>query len=315
MISYNTQPGWALRQPLREMALTLQQLDPANGSALHAMQWIENALGQRKDSYGQYLLDVVRDAKAKGEQQLKFDDLGPINDPCYFSQFVHWCEQSGLTYVGDADSTLAQTTLLSAAAQTQLRSLAHNSLLHEQMSDFLTGRTFRCSVVCRAEAKRTAPTSDELAQLCIEPLMPIPPTGNATTDALGSAIEHAAPSCKSLHELLSANTLTSLPEAISVMVKMLQLGMIRLRCDAIAIAEEMPIKPRLSSLNQDHLKTGKPIVDAFHRPCLLSPSDRTWLQQCDGALSFEQLMQRCSSAQVEACHALLNHLHQRGLLL
>lgn len=315
MISYNTQPGWALRQPLREMALTLQQLDPTNGTALHAMQWIENALEQRTDSYGQYLLDVVRDAKAKGEQQLKFDDLGPLNDPCYFSQFVHWCEQSGLTYVGEADSTLAQSSLHSASAQTQLRALAHNALLHEQMSDFLTGRTFRCSVVCRTDATRTAPTPDELAQLCLEPLMPIPPTGNTAIDALGSAIERAAPSCRSLRELLPSTTLTSLPEAISVMMKMLQLGMIRLRFDAIFIAEDMPAQPCLNSLNQDHLHTGKPIVDAFHRPCLLSPSDRAWLQQCDGSISFEQLMQRCSPAQVEACHALLNHLHQRGLLL
>lgn len=315
MISYNTQPGWSLRQPLREMALTLRQLDPANGSAAGALQWINNALAERTDFYGKYLLDIVRDTQAKGEEQLKFDDLAPINDPCYFSQFVHWCEQAGLAYVGEADSTLAQTSLLSSTANTQLRTLAHNALLHEQMTDFLTGRTFRCSVICRTDATRTTPTLEELAQLSIEPLMPIIPTGNPSVDALGTAIENAAPDCRPLADLLKSSSLLDLTEAIPIVLRLLLLGMIRLRCDAIAIADEMPSHPRLDSLNRNHLKTGKPIVDAFHRPCLLSPADRAWLLQCDGSLSFEKLMQRCAPAQVEACHALLEHLHRRGLLL
>jgi len=316
MLSYNTQPGWALRQPLREMALTLQQLDSAQGSAMTALQWIESALDHRADPYGQYLLEIVRDTQAKGEQQLKFDDLAPVNDPCYFSQFVHWCEQAGLNYVGEADSTLAQTSLLSSTAKSQLRSLANNPLLHEQMTDFLTGRTFHCSVICRNDATRIAPTAEELAALCIESLMPVPPTGNAATDAMSAAIFSSEPCSLSINDLLQKAPTLSPQEAISISLRLLQLGMIRLRSEPVIFPSDMPSHPRFSALNYDHLATGKPIVDAFHRPCLLSPSDRAWLRSCDGSHSFEQLMKRCQNdEQVEACHALLAHLHRRGLFV
>ena len=316
MISYNTQPGWALRQPLREMAITLRQLDPHDNSALGAMQWIENALDQRDDSYGRHLLEIVQDAMAKGEQQLKFDDLGPVNDPCYFSQFVHWCEQSQLTYLGDADTTLSKVSLLGNAAQSQLRNLASNPLLHEQMTDFLTGRTFRCSVICRHDAERHTPTPEELSTLCIEALMEIPPTGNTATDALSRSITTAAPNCLSLAELLEKTPSISLQDAIPIVMRMAQLGMIRLRREPIRIDPEMPTHPRLSALNLDHLKRARPIVDAFHRPCQLSLNDRTYLQQCDGSISFDQLIEGCRSpAQINALHALLAHSHERGLFL
>lgn len=316
MISYNTQPGWALRQPLREMTLTLQQLDLAHGSADKALQWIEGALDSREDPYAQYLLETVRDTRAKGEQQLKFDDLAPVNDPCYFSQFFHWCDQAGLAYVGEADSTLPQTSLLSAAAKAQLQGLAGSPLLLEQMTDFLTGRTFRCSVICRKEATRAAASIEELGGLCIETLVPIPTTGNATTDAFVHAITASEPSCLSLHDLVKKTSGVSLRDALTITMQLLQLGMIRLRNVPVLITEEMPESLRLSALNLDHIAHGKPIVDAFHRPCAVSPSDRVFLRPCDGSVGFGQLMQGCrSSEQVEALHALLAHLHHRGLFL
>lgn len=316
MISYNTQPGWALRQPLREMTLTLQQLDLTQGSADKALQWMESALDSRDDPYARYLLETVRDTRAKGEQQLKYDDLATVNDPCYFSQFFHWCDQAGLTYVGEADSTLAQTSLLSAAAKAQLQTLAGSPLLLEQMTDFLTGRTFRCSVICRKNAARTAATAEELAALCIETLVPLPTTGNPTTDAFVHAISSSEPSCLSVNDLLKKAPAVSLRDALTITMQLLQLGMIRLRSTPVIIGEEMPDSPRLSALNLDHIAHDKPIVDAFHRPCVLSPSDRLFLRLCDGSVGFGDLMKGCrSSEQVEALHALLAHLHQRGLFL
>ncbi len=316
MISYNTQPGWALRQPLREMTLTLQQLDLAQGSADKALQWIESALDSSEDPYAHYLLETVRDTRAKGEQQLKFDDLAAVNDPCYFSQFFHWCDQAGLAYVGEADSTLSQTSLLSTAAKTQLQALAGSPLLLEQMTDFLTGRTFRCSVICRKDAARSAATIEELATLCIETLVPLPSTGNNTTDAFVHAISASEPSCLSVNDLLQKAPHLSHRDALTITMQLLQLGMIRLRSMPVIIAEEMPASLRLSALNLDHIAHDKPIVDAFHRPCVLSPSDRVFLRPCDGSIGFDHLMKGCrGSEQVEALHALLAHLHQRGLFL
>lgn len=313
MISYNTQPGWALRQPLREMTMALQSLHPDSVQALH---WLEKSLTSRHDAYAQYLREIIQDTRAKGTQQLKFDDLAPINDPCYFSQFIHWCEQSGLTYLGETDSTLANTEILDAAAQQSLRSLGGNPLLLEQMTDFLTGRTFRCSLIARSDVTRNTPTPEEIAALCLEALMPIPSTGHPATDALTTAITQAEPHCLPLRDLLASSPQLTLTDAIPRSLRLLHLGMIRLRQSPISVTAEMPAHPRLGPLNLDHLAQGKPIVDAFHRPCQLSPNDRNWLRLCDGTISFEQLMKACrDDRQRHALHELLAHLHQRGLFL
>jgi trans-aconitate methyltransferase len=313
MISYNTQPGWSLRQPLREMTMALQSVHPSAEQALH---WLEKSLTSRNDAYAHYLREIIQDTRAKGEQQLKFDDLAPVNDPCYFSQFIHWCEQSGLTYLGETDCTLANTELLDASAQQSLRELSGHPLLFEQMSDFLTGRTFRCSLIARSDVSRRIPTPDELAALSLEALMPIPSTGHPATDALTNAITQAEPNCLPLHDLLVSTPHLSIADAIPLTLRLQHLGMLRLRHSPISIAAETPSHPRLSPLNLDHLAQGKPIVDAFHRPCQLSANDRNWLRLCDGTISFEQLMKACrDDTQRHALHELLAHLHQRGLFL
>lgn len=314
MISYNTLPGWALRQPLREMTLALQQTPLHRGSACSVLQSIAQSLDGRDDAYARHLLEIVSDTHAKGEAQLKHDDLAPQNDPCYFSQFFHWIQQSGLAYVGEADSTLPRISQLGSAARQQLQSLATNPLLMEQMSDFLTGRSFRCSVICRADAHRAAPSPEELAAICIERLMPIPATGNNATDAFAQAVMRAAPACLPIKNLLEKTPCIDIAEALKLTLSLLSLGMIRVRRTPILMCDEMPEYPRLSALNLDHLKQGKPIVDAFHRPCQLAPNDRNWLRLCDGSVSFEQLMKACrGDGQLEALHELLVHMNERGL--
>ncbi|MFM2169994.1 MAG: hypothetical protein RI957_223 [Verrucomicrobiota bacterium] len=313
MISYNTQPGWAMRQPLREMTMALQHLPAHQGSACSALHWIERSLDERQDAYGLHLLETAKDARAKGETQLAFDDIASINDAFYFSQFYHMCRQNRLMHLGESDSTLPRLSLLDTTAREQLQSLAGNPLLMEQMTDFLTGRSFRCSVICRDNAVRTPATADELSTLCIEQILAIPETGNGTTDAFSEAITRAAPSCVPIRELLASLPHISPQQALSMTATLHSLGMIRLRDKPIMLSDEIPSHPRLSQLNLDHLEQGKAVVDAFHRPCLLSTNDRNWLRLCDGTMSFEQLIQSCrNDAQVSALHALLVHMNERG---
>jgi len=316
MISYNTQPGWALRQPLREMTMALQQRSSHQGSACSALEWIERALDGRNDAYGHDLLETTRDSLAKGEAQLKFDDLYPINDAFYFSQFFHICQQNGLIYVGEADSTLPRISLLHSTAKAQLQSLADNPILMEQMTDFLTGRSFRCSVICRNDAERRAASPEELAALSIERLMPIPATGHDRTDAFSQAILRAAPSSIPMGDLLASLPDVPVQQAMKMTGTLLSLGMIRLRDRPVLLSDEMPSHPRLSVLNLDHLKRGKPIVDAFHRSCLVSPNDREWLLLCNGSVSFEQLIKSCRHEdQISALHEMLAHMNERGLFV
>jgi hypothetical protein len=168
----------------------------------------------------------------------------------------------------------------------------------------------------RQDAPRRQATLEELSGLGVEALMEFPTTGHAMTDAFCAALAESAPHCCSIADLASQVGDLSVQDAVAICMSLLQLGMIRLRLHLIHIETEMPSHPQLSKLNLDHLASGKPIVDAFHRPCLLSTQDRAWLMRCDGSHSFEALMKSCSDdAQRAALHEMLSHLLQRGLLI
>lgn len=315
MISYNTQPGWSLRQPLREMTQTLRNLPACKGSAMTALDLIENAMEGTDTDYGMYLLSLVRDAKAKGEQQLKFDDLGPINDPCYFSQFIQWCDAAGLKYVSESDIALSNPAMLPEGAKSLLPNLRSDPMMQQQLADFFTGRTFRTSLVCKKEALLQQPDWEEVSQFSIELLLPIPETGNAITDQIGRVINEAQPDCLPIRQLLSRIDSCGPEQAVTVMLQLAQLGLLRLRSVGHSYSREIPERPQLSPLNLIHLREGKPIVDAMHNPCKLSKNDLELLAYCDGQHSFDAIMRKCKSEkQVEAAHALLQHMLDRGLL-
>jgi 2-polyprenyl-3-methyl-5-hydroxy-6-metoxy-1,4-benzoquinol methylase len=315
MISYNTQPGWALRQPLREMTNALRHMPACKNSSILALDLIESAMEGTDTDYGKYLISLIKDAKAKGEQQLKFDDLGPINDPCYFSQFVQWCQAAGLKYVSESDIALSNPAMLPEGAKSLLPNLRNDPLLQQQLADFFTGRTFRTSLICRADANLWQPTWEEVAEFSIELLMPIPATGNPITDRIAEVIHQEQPDCVPMRELL-ADIQTCEPEqAVTVILQLAQLGILRLRSIPYRSLQSMPEHPRLSLLNEHYLKAGLSIVDAMHNPCKIAPSDRKVLLNCNGINSFDDIMRQCADEkQVQSAHALLQFMNDRGLL-
>jgi trans-aconitate methyltransferase len=316
MISYNTQPGWALRQPLREMTLSLRHHPLAQGSAEVALAQMKQALSTRQDAYARYLHEVIDDTLAKGERQLAHDDLAAVCDPCYFTQFVHWTTGAQLRYLGETDSTLSPWPQLDHNALTQLALVKDQPLLHEQFIDFLTGRTFRTSLLGHASASLAPATQEEMAALIVEPIALPETTGDAHTDAFLLALHDTPPSTASIREITTRARSLSLAQAVTVATRLLALGLIRLHVTAPRISQEMPSHPQLSLLNRDHLAHEKPLVDAYHRPCHFRPNDRRWLARCDGQHSFEDLMKLArDDAEVRSLHALLQHLLDRGLLL
>jgi SAM-dependent methyltransferase len=316
MISYNTLPGWSLRMPLRDITQTLRRLPSCHDSSIAALDLLGSAMRGTDSAYGKYLQAIIRDARAKGEQQLKFDDLAPVVDPCYFSQFVHWCRQAGLKYLHESNLALGSPALLPEGAAPVLQELRADPLLQQQLADFFTGRTFRTSLVCRHNAALQTPDFQTLMRLCVEVLVPLPETGNAVTDRVCDALRATQPQCVSIASWIDQVDSCSPEQAVSVILQLAQLGMVRLRSTPVTFSELIPEKPALSAWNREFLNQQNPVVDAFHLPCQFAADDRAILQSCDGSRSFAEIIASCkNSGQIDAAHALFLHLSRRGLLL
>ncbi len=155
-VSYNVYPGWFSREPLMQ----LMQLDAqyVNDPQL-AMTVVDSVLGffeQAMANDGQLHAPIIRHElkalRAKRPDVLFHDELGQVNDPCYFLQFVQWADSCGLSYLGDADfaSTWPDNwprPFREAAARYKL-----DRLRTEQHLDVFLHRRFRMSLLVRSDA-------------------------------------------------------------------------------------------------------------------------------------------------------------------
>src|SRR6185295_2729880 len=83
------------------------------------------------------------------------DERGEVNEPIYFEQFVHQIEAHGLKHVAPASPSMEMLRWVSPAQLAKIKSFTNSELEREQYMDFMTGPTFRSSVICHAEAHVT----------------------------------------------------------------------------------------------------------------------------------------------------------------
>lgn len=167
-ISYNCYPGWHLQEGLRMLAQT-EPHSPAEPCAgvermLHVLEQAKPAYAQAP--HGALLDSTLRRLRAKPHDVLIHDELGPVNDPCYFLQFVGWAGECGLHYLGDADFATDWPDAWPESLRNVLREHGYGRLHAQQYLDFVANRSFRQSLLCRADR----PTFDRPDPLAVESL-------------------------------------------------------------------------------------------------------------------------------------------------
>jgi len=81
------------------------------------------------------------------------DDLGPVNQPFYFHEFMAGAARHHLQFLAEADLPDMQVWGLTEEANTVVSNLEQcNLIAREQYLDFITGRAFRQTLLCREEA-------------------------------------------------------------------------------------------------------------------------------------------------------------------
>jgi methyltransferase-like protein/2-polyprenyl-3-methyl-5-hydroxy-6-metoxy-1,4-benzoquinol methylase len=154
-VSYNTFPGWRLRQMMREM------MQYHTASCSNPQQTIQQAralvqfLAGSSDtasSYGRFLAEELRGVVERPGSGLYHDDLASINDPVYFFQFAEHAAKHGLQFLTETQFIVNQEINAPPEMRETLSRLATDVVQREQYLDFLECRRFRQTLLCHDHA-------------------------------------------------------------------------------------------------------------------------------------------------------------------
>jgi SAM-dependent methyltransferase len=170
-VSYNAYPGNHSRQMAREMMLYVaaRSADPASQIRV-ARQSLATLATSRPEGelYGNLLREELKRIAELRDEHLFHDDLEPNNTPLYFHQFVEHARRHGLKYLSESeysetaagvahDARTAQAMAALMATSGNRGGGAHPAtddeqlvLDREQFADFVRGRAFRRTLLCRA---------------------------------------------------------------------------------------------------------------------------------------------------------------------
>lgn len=160
-VSYNCYPGWYLREPLRALMLfATRGLDASPHQLVsHARALAEVVVRTSLDLesrlpggplYARVLARELEFIAERPDDYVAHEHLEPTNSPVLFTQFVEHAAAHGLQYLGDAWPLRMALQELPADVASEFATLAPGYLEREQLLDFVHGRTFRESLLCRS---------------------------------------------------------------------------------------------------------------------------------------------------------------------
>lgn len=157
-ISYNTYPGWKYREVIRDAMM---------------FRGANRGTPQEKLSYARGMIDFLHDKshpdsltrkninevlpilKNSQDYYLIHEFLEHCNFPCYFHEFLDRAQKNGLHYLAESQPSCMFLSNFSAEISEPLLRECHGSQVAvEQHLDFLTGRSFRQTILLK-EPKAT----------------------------------------------------------------------------------------------------------------------------------------------------------------
>jgi methyltransferase-like protein/ubiquinone/menaquinone biosynthesis C-methylase UbiE len=153
-VSYNTYPGWHMRESVRHMmryhAMPFQEPQERIAQARALLDFLVGAVPQEGSAYGQMLggeLDLLRRC---ADWYLYHEHLEPTNAPLYFHQFAERAAGVGLQYLAEADFAAMLTARFPPPVAQTLERISADIVHLEQYMDFVRNRHFRQTLLCRA---------------------------------------------------------------------------------------------------------------------------------------------------------------------
>lgn len=158
-ISYNTLPGWHMRQVTRDMLLFhargTNDPDEQVRRSYELIELLSESVGETNDAHSLFLRSAREHLHEYVDRPhyLMHEYFEEHNIPVYFHDFATDAMRHGLQYLADAEPHVTEVDNLTADVATKLRSFSSSRIELEQYLDFVVNRMFRRTLLCHAEAK------------------------------------------------------------------------------------------------------------------------------------------------------------------
>jgi methyltransferase-like protein len=152
-VSYNALPGGRLREALRDMLVFHTEELTEPGERIVQARALLSFLVEGSPAgheLGALMRDQAERLLDRGDASLLHDELAAVNDAVYFHEFAAHAARHDLQYLAEADFFEMQIGAASAPAADALLAV-EDPVRREQYLDFLKGRMFRQTLLCRAE--------------------------------------------------------------------------------------------------------------------------------------------------------------------
>ena len=182
-VSYNALPGGRLSGALRDMLVfhTAGLDDPAERvEQARALLRLLIAGWSDGHEFGAIMRRQGERLLERSDATLIHDELAAVNEPVYFHRFAADAARHGLQYLAEADFFEMQTGVLPEPVSDQLLAVK-DPIRREQYLDFIKGRMFRQTLLCRAEVDPD-PSPQPLVLEGLAVASPAKPTGDPDRD-------------------------------------------------------------------------------------------------------------------------------------
>ncbi|QLB13937.1 hypothetical protein A6A11_07870 [Bisgaardia hudsonensis] len=156
-ISYNTYPGWHLKDMAKELMLfgSNSDLDRASRvpQSLELLKYTKNIISKKNTALYPEINNMFNDIINKPQHYIAHEYFENYNIPLYFKDFIQKIEQYNLAYVTDSSTPNIRCQFIFTDEEYQQICQYFNNKIEkvEQYTDFITNRKFRTSIITKKE--------------------------------------------------------------------------------------------------------------------------------------------------------------------
>lgn len=333
-VSYNALPGWNMRRSLRDMMLFhtrgLAQPQAKVQQARALLKFLADSVPTENNAYGLLLKSELQLVSGMADGHLFHDLLGDVNAPVYLHEFVAHASRCGLQYLSEPSLAHMLAGNFPDAVRDTLAKVGNNIIAQEQYMDFLRNRSFRQTLLCRAQApvKRKV-GAEQMSRFAFQSLLrpnaaPLDLAAGVVVNvptAGGAQISTADPFLKAVFQklteagsravafaaLLAAARAASRPhlgdlpanrDAIdeatlaSNLMNLYSKGFVELWAEPVAVSLAVAEQPRVSALMRHQALNARFITNRVHQPVPVDIFGRHVVEACDGTRTLEQIFER-----------------------
>lgn len=280
-VSYNTHPGWHLRNLVRDglrYCGSPAKLDQLTASLINP-----------DSPYARAIRAEWANAREQPDYYLAHEYLVPNCDPLYFHEFVRHAEMHQLQFVAEARffaNSFAQI-------ETTHDQLGSDPLQREQHLDWLVGRYFRQSVLCHAGLELIA---DPDPQTILD--LNIARTAENPTEITDELFQIVRSQLDKAGVIPAQNLeLPGMPAAFlaAVLWSGWRDGLWAIRADTPATTPTVSANPIACPLARLQASAGPSCTNRHHRSVVLTPEEQQLLVTLDGTPNNNQLLPRLAA--------------------